>query len=29
LKKMDDRQEAYDLAEIMGVGMANTQAEEI
>lgn len=29
LKKMDDRQEAYDLAEIMGVGLANTQAGEI
>ena len=29
LKKMDDRQEAYGLAEIMGVGLANTQAEEI
>jgi len=29
LKKMDDRQEACDLAEIMGVGLANTQAEEI
>lgn len=29
LRKMDDRQEAYDLAEITGVGLANTQAEEI